>query len=125
MLKRKKALQAIASNNGPRLSTTKQKLNQTVSSMDAVFLCPQFSSSYWIHFTRNIQCPLFNVPTVSRPMSDRPIQATPTPTILNNCNAVSHRHRWRCSACRLPKRQDSRLLQAQPSVLWLAGYWSS
>jgi hypothetical protein len=41
-------------------------------------------------FHKEYQCPLFNVPTVSLPMSDRPIQAMPTPTILNNYNAVSH-----------------------------------
>ncbi len=74
-------------------------------------------------FNKEYQCPLFNAPTVSLPMSDRPIQATPTLTISNNCNAVFHRHRWRCSACSLPKRQDSRLLQAQPSVLWWVVYW--
>ena len=95
MLKRKKARQAIASNNGLRLSTTKQKLNQTVSSMGTVFFMPLIQLFVLNSFHKEYQCPLFNVPTVSLAMSDRPIQATPTLTISNSYNAVFPPHRWR------------------------------
>jgi hypothetical protein len=50
-------------------------------------------------------------------MSDRPIQAMRMPIILNNYNAVSHQHRWRCLACRSPKVRLSPLFGAAIGVV--------
>ncbi len=48
---------------------------------------------------------------------------SPTPTISSNYNAVFHQHRWRCSACRLAKKQAFHLLLAQRLGWWSVAYW--
>ncbi len=73
--------------------------------------CPQWARFFYVlnslfalnSFRKEYPCLLFDVPTVSLPRSDKPIQAMRMPIILSNYNVVSHQHRWRCSACSLPK----------------------
>ncbi len=64
---------------------------------------------------------LFDVPTVSLPRSDKPIQAMRMPILLSNYNVVSHQRRWRCLACRsLASQAFSPLFGAH---CWGSGGW--